>query len=203
MKKIVVVNMAGNENTSMDGERLITNAIDCISRLREMRPVMTNPGVTAPEQPTVASEIVRLFPTFASSRPSHSATSTTTRPGLRPGTRSNENAGNRNCSSTNEMRRMPTNSSRPRAPGNKKKGRPPKSVHKDLIFILNPAQTKVPTHKSRLRLERKGRVIHDYAFDRSWEEYRLRSAIEEEMPMLMNKEYEFLKVSVFNDKMGG
>ena len=53
---------------------------------------------------------------------------------------------------------------------------------------------KVPTHQTRLKLESKGRIIHDFAFDRDWPEWRLRSAIEEEMPMLMTVEYEFLKV---------
>ena len=194
-------NASGGRNREFDG--MITNAIECISRLREIQPAVTNPGVIAnnnnAEQPSVASELGRLFPTFANSRSGQPATST----------RSNENAGNMNSPSSSQgsnqrsrevrrgvtanQRRPTNNSSRPRSSSNNKKKRT-KLVHKDLIFILDPAVTKVPTHKTRLRLESKGRVIHDFAFDKDWEEYRLRSAIEEELPMLMNREYEFLKV---------
>lgn len=201
-------NASGGRNMQFDG--MITNAIECISRLREMQTVVTNPGVIAnnnnAEQPSLASEIVRLFPTFASSRSGHEQAQPAS-----TSTRSSENAGNRNSPSscqrssrqssearrgaTANQRRPANNSSRPttRSSSNNKKKRT-KLVHKDIIFIFDPTVTKVPTHKTRLRLESKGRVIHDFAFDRDWEEYRLRSAIEEELPMLMNVEYEFLKV---------
>lgn len=52
----------------------------------------------------------------------------------------------------------------------------------------------VPTHQTRLNLEQKGCVIHDFEFDRDWVEWQMRSAIEDEMPILLNVKYEFVKV---------
>ncbi|XP_028393307.1 uncharacterized protein LOC114517709 [Dendronephthya gigantea] len=165
----------GRSERTVDG--LITNAIESISRLREMRPAINNAQQTQPS-PTMASEIVRLFPTFQ-----HAAS---------PATNANRNQVqnlDRQRVSNNKRRHTKVLPSRSKIPKKKK------LVHKDIVFIFNPSVDKVPTHQTRLRLEKKGRIIHDFPFDRDWVEWQMCSAIEQEMPMLANGEYEFLKAS--------
>ena len=165
---------ANETSQNMDG--LITNAFESISRLRDMRPAINN-AQQVQALPTMASEVVRLFPTIQ-----HAASNMNRNHG-RNLTARQGGSGNKRCQA-----KLP--------PSNKKMPKKKKLLHKDIVFIFNPAVDKVPTHQTRLRLEKKGRIIHDFAFDRDWMEWRLHSAIEEEMPMLANGEYEFLKVTI-------
>ena len=64
------VNMAHNRSNkeSVDINSIINNAIQSISRLRDMQPAVngnqSNSQLGQQSQPTIASEVVRLFPTF-------------------------------------------------------------------------------------------------------------------------------------------
>ena len=76
----------------------------------------------------------------------------------------------------------------------KKKKQRSRVVHKDVIFVSDAWQTKVPTHKTRLALEKKGRVIHNFPFKTDWDQFELCAAVERELPVLATRDYEFLKV---------
>ena len=182
------VNMAHNRNNKESAEinSIINNAIESISSLRDMQPAVngnqSNPQHGQQSQPTIASEVVRLFPTFQQPATSNNYQEVRS---------SRASGGAVNQRRLNNSRQSRT---RPAKKNNKKKK--VRLIHKDIVFILNPAMNKVPTHQTRLKLESKSRIIHDFAFDRDWPEWRLRSAVEEEMPMLMTVEYEFLKVYI-------
>lgn len=167
-----------NKRNHVNVDGLITNAIESISRLREMRPAMSNVQQAQP-WPTMASEVVRLFPTFQQ-----------TALNINRDVNNGRNQDIRRGGGANKRRHTKVKA----LTSNKEKKR--KLVHKDIVFLFDPSVDKVPTHNTRLRLENKGRIIHDFAFERDWEEWRVRSAIEEEMPMLANGEYEFLKVLI-------
>ena len=65
-------------------------------------------------------------------------------------------------------------------------------VYKDLVFIPNPEETDVPTHKKRLELEEQNFVIHKFPFTRSWSAGTLKEEIGKVLPT--GTEFEFMKV---------
>ena len=182
------VNMAHNESRnnveSVDINGIINNAIQSYSRLRDVQPAVNGnqsreQSNNQQSQPTIASEVVRLFPTFQQPAVSNNYQKVRSR------------GAGRGAANQRRLGNLKQSRAKPAKNNKKKKVR---LVRKDIVFILNPTVNKVPTHQTRLKLESKGHIIHDFAFDRDWPEWRLRSAIEEEMPMLMTVEYEFLKV---------
>lgn len=62
------------------------------------------------------------------------------------------------------------------------------------VLIPNPKHDKVPTHSSRLELERKGLVIREFPFDREWDGSTLKKKIEEQFPQLEWRLFEYMKV---------
>ena len=56
------------------------------------------------------------------------------------------------------------------------KGRPSKTlVYKDLVLIPSPQISKVPTHTTRLQLEERELVCHEFPFGKSWDAISLKS----------------------------
>ena len=164
--------MASSNDENVD--ELIQSAMESISRIREVTSALPIPNRSSNRcRQNTASELTRLFPTFRSaSETRHRAAGP-----------SNNNT--TRCSPPRKRRRG--NSSE--VPSKKN------IIHKDLVILKNSQTTKVPTHKARLALEKKGRVVHDFPFNRKWNEYELCAAVEKEMPSLLGTEYEFLKVN--------
>ena len=76
------------------------------------------------------------------------------------------------------------------------KGRPSKTlVYKDLVLIPSPKINKVPTHTTRLQLEERELVCHEFPFDKSWDENSLKAAILNRFPKLLL--FEYVKVGNF------
>ena len=76
------------------------------------------------------------------------------------------------------------------------KGRPPKTlVYKDLVLIPSPKINKVPTHTTRLQLEERELVCHEFPFDKSWDAHSLKAAILNRCPKLLL--FEYVKVGNF------
>lgn len=76
------------------------------------------------------------------------------------------------------------------------KGRPSKTlVYKDLVLIPSPKINKVPTHTTRLQLEERELVCHEFPFDKSWDANSLKSAILTRFPKLLL--FEYVKVGNF------
>lgn len=69
-------------------------------------------------------------------------------------------------------------------------------VLKDLVFIPDPEDTDVPTHKKRLELEEQNFVFHEFPFNRSWSAATLQEEIRKVLPP--GTEFEFLKVLTMN-----
>ena len=70
------------------------------------------------------------------------------------------------------------------------KGRPSKAlVYKDLVLIPSPKINKVPTHTTRLQLEERELVCHEFPFDKSWDANSLKAAILNRFPNLLLFEY--------------
>ena len=65
-------------------------------------------------------------------------------------------------------------------------------VFKDLVFIPDPEETDVPTHKKRLELEEQNFVIHEFPFNRLWSATTLKEEIRKVLPP--GSEFEFMKV---------
>ena len=65
-------------------------------------------------------------------------------------------------------------------------------VFKDLVFIPDPEETAVPTHKKRLELEEQNFVIHEFPFNRSWSAATLKEEVRKVLPT--GTEFEFMKV---------
>ena len=67
---------------------------------------------------------------------------------------------------------------RPKQPITSTRGWPSKTVvYKDLVIIPSPKINKVPTHKTRLNLEERDLVCHEFLFDKCWDANSLKSAI--------------------------
>ena len=76
------------------------------------------------------------------------------------------------------------------------KGRSSKTlVYKDLVLIPSPKINKVPTHTTRLQLEERELVCHEFPFDKSWDANSLKSAILTRFPKLLL--FEYVKVGNF------
>ena len=76
------------------------------------------------------------------------------------------------------------------------KGRPSKTfVYKDLVLIPSPKINKVPTHTTRLQLEERELVCHEFPFDKSWDANSLKTAVLNRFPKLLL--FEYVKVGNF------
>ena len=62
-------------------------------------------------------------------------------------------------------------------------------VYKDLILIPSPKISKVPTHTTRLQLEERDLLCHEFPFGKSWDANSLKTAILNRFPQLMLFEY--------------
>ena len=79
---------------------------------------------------------------------------------------------------------------RPKQPIKSSRGRPSKTVvYKDLVIIPSPKINKVPTHNTRLNLEERDLVCHEFPFDKCWDANSLKSAILNRFPKLLLFEY--------------
>ena len=138
----------------------------------------SNSNDRRPGGTSIASEVSRLFPTFRSVNGGQQSRQSSQRGVL-----------------VNSRRRRPLGTDHNRKIINKKKKKQrSRIIHKDVIFVSDAFQTKVPTHRTRLALEKKGRVIHDFPFKTDWDQFELRAAVERELPVLATRDYEFLKV---------
>jgi ribosomal protein S27E len=80
-------------------------------------------------------------------------------------------------------------------------GRPSKSViHKDLVIIPNPDTKQVPSHSSKVKLEERELIIHEFPFNKGWTPLELRENVEKQLPK--NVPFQFMKVRcvAFNGK---
>ena len=76
------------------------------------------------------------------------------------------------------------------------KGRPSKTlVHKDLVLISNTKINIVPSDTTRLHLEERELVCHEFPFDKSWDANSLKTAILNRFPKLLL--FEYVKVGNF------
>ena len=76
------------------------------------------------------------------------------------------------------------------------KGRPCKTfVYMDLVLIPSPKISKVPTHTTRLQLEERELVCHEFPFGKSWGFNSLKFATLNRFPQLLLLEY--VKVGKF------
>ena len=76
------------------------------------------------------------------------------------------------------------------------KGRPSKTlIYKDLPLIPSTKISKVPTHTSRLQLEERELVCHEFPFGKSWDANSPKTAILNRFPQLML--FEYAKVGKF------
>jgi hypothetical protein len=74
-------------------------------------------------------------------------------------------------------------------------GRPKKMIfHKDLVLLPSPAFEKVPTHSSRVKLEERQLVCHEFPFNKEWNETSLKNEIFKQFPQLIS--LEFVKVTM-------
>ena len=75
-------------------------------------------------------------------------------------------------------------------------GRPMKSIlHKDLVIIPNPNTNQVPSHASKVKLEERGFIIHEFPFDSRWTPLDPKRNIESQLPR-NDILFDYLKVSV-------
>lgn len=114
---------------------------------------------------SIAAELARRFPTFNS------------------------------CGGTATRKRTSTSSFRSFMGRGKKNGRPSKTIfHKDLVIIPNPNTNQVPSHVSKVKLEERGLIIHQFPFNKDWTHQDLRRNIESQLPR-DDILFEYLKVS--------
>ena len=66
-------------------------------------------------------------------------------------------------------------------------------VYKDLVIIPHPQTARIPTHSSRVELEKRGLVISEFPFDRAWDAATLAQKIVEQLPR-PDIQFEFVKV---------
>ena len=84
--------------------------------------------------------------------------------------------------------------SKPRKSGTP--GRPKKLLcTKILVVIPGPDIEKVPTHSSRVKLEERELVCHEFPFDKEWDEATLKNEILKQFPTMIN--FDFVKVRCF------
>ena len=76
------------------------------------------------------------------------------------------------------------------------KGRPSKTlVYKDLVLIPSSKISKVPTQTTRLQLEERELVCHEFPFGKSRDAHSLKTAILNRFPQLLL--FEYVKVGTF------
>ena len=98
-----------------------------------------------------------------------------------------------NRASRKDTSRRPANSKRTIK---STKGRPSKIlVYKDQVLIPSPKISKVPTHTTRLQLEDRELVCHEFPFGKSWDANSLKTAILNRFPQLLL--FEYVKVGKF------
>ena len=66
---------------------------------------------------------------------------------------------------------------------------------KDLVLIPSPKISKVPTHTTRLQLEERELVCHEFPFGKSWDANSLKTANLNQSPQLLL--FEYVKVGKF------
>ena len=71
-----------------------------------------------------------------------------------------------------------------------------KPLCKDIVLIPNPKHDKVPTHNTRVELERKGFVIHELPFNKEWDAKMLKRKIEEQLSQREWRLFEYMKVRI-------
>ena len=59
-------------------------------------------------------------------------------------------------------------------------------VYKDLVLTPSPKINKVPIHTTRLQLEERELVCHEFPFDKIWDANSLKTAILNRFPQLLN-----------------
>ena len=83
--------------------------------------------------------------------------------------------------------------SKARHTGTSTPGRPKKTiVYKDLVILPGPDIDKVPTHNSRVKLEERQLVCHEFPFKKEWDEATLKNEIFKQFPQLIS--FVFVKV---------
>ncbi|XP_028413816.1 uncharacterized protein LOC114536664 [Dendronephthya gigantea] len=90
--------------------------------------------------------------------------------------------------------RIPPRSGRvsKRTKGRPPQGRPKKMIiYKDLVLLPSPDVEKVPTHNSRVKLEERQLVCHEFPFNKDWDEMTLKREIMKQFPQVIN--FEFVK----------
>ena len=66
---------------------------------------------------------------------------------------------------------------------------------KILVVIPGPDIEKVPTHSSRVKLEERELVCHEFPFNKEWDEATLKNEILKQFPTMIN--FDFVKVRCF------
>ncbi|XP_068684889.1 uncharacterized protein [Montipora foliosa] len=93
-------------------------------------------------------------------------------------------------SNRDSRRRGSSKSVRPKQPKKSARGRPTKNlVYKDLVVLRSQKINKVSTHTTRLHLEKRELVCHEFPFDKSWDANALKAAILNRFPKLLVFEY--------------
>eukprot|EP00794_Sanderia_malayensis_P000831 gene831-123_t len=137
----------------------IRNTVDAaLQALQNLRREDVIEGRRGEEQPTstsMSAELRRAFPTLQ--RPAN-----------------NLAAEARVFVPYSTSRRRPVRSSSSASTATKSKD---KIVHKDLILIPDPDADKVPMHGKRIELATNGYVIHEFPFQKSWNERTMRDKI--------------------------
>ena len=134
----------------------IETALNALQNLRrEHVGASSVTSVTNPRE-GVASELRRAFPTLQ--REGGQSSSSSWRPRPRP----------RTSSTSSSMRHQATSS---------RSYTTTKPVYKDLILIPNPNTDKVPMHNNRVKLEKRGFVVHEFPFEKHWNESYLEEKI--------------------------
>ena len=72
-------------------------------------------------------------------------------------------------------------------------------MHKDLVVIPGPDIEKVPTQSSRVKLEERELVCHEFSFNKEWDEATLKNEILKQFPAMIN--FNFVKVRCNDDNM--
>lgn len=139
---------------------VIETALNALQNLR--REHVGAPSVTRVANPRegVASELRRAFPTLR--RDAGQSSSASSWPARRT------------CSSITSR---PTSSSRRRQATASRSSMTAKPVYKDLILIPNPNTDKVPMHNNRVKLEKRGFVVHEFPFEKHWNDSFLEEKI--------------------------
>ena len=148
----------------------IETALNALQNLRrEHLGASSTTSVTSPRE-GVASELRRAFPTLR------------------------REAGQRASGSWRDNRPR-TSSSRKRQAASSRSSTTTKPVYKDLILIPNPSTDKVPMHNNRIKLEKRGFVVHEFPFEKHWNDSYLEEKILHAFKDKGLMAFEYVKVS--------